>query len=196
MRLGLYGGSFNPIHIGHLLIAEFVKEEFFLDEIRFIPTDTPPHKRYDSILSADKRFHMIKLAVRGNPSFRVSDIEIKRGGISYTLDTLRQITGQLNKGDALFWFIGMDNLIDFPNWHQPEEILKLCKLIVFARKGFEVEDVEPHLREQVLFSEAPLIEISSSTIRERVKKGLSICYFVPEPVRKYIQKYRLYLDEQ
>ncbi|GBE27335.1 nicotinate-nucleotide adenylyltransferase [bacterium BMS3Bbin03] len=196
MRLGLYGGSFNPIHIGHLLIAEFVKEEFFLDEIRFIPTATPPHKRYDSILSADKRFHMIKLAVRGNPSFRVSDIEIKRGGISYTLDTLRQITGQLNKGDALFWFIGMDNLIDFPNWHQPEEILKLCKLIVFARKGFEVEDVEPHLREQVLFSEAPLIEISSSTIRERVKKGLSICYFVPEPVRKYIQKYRLYLDEQ
>ena len=196
MRLGLYGGSFNPIHIGHLLIAEFVKEEFFLDEIRFIPTATPPHKRYDSILSADKRFHMIKLAVRGNPSFRVSDIEIKRGGISYTLDTLRQITGQLNKGDALFWFIGMDNLIDFPNWHQPEEILKLCKLIVFARKGFEVEDVEPHLREQVLFSEAPLIEISSSTIRERVKKGLSICYFVPEPVRKYIQKYRLYLDKQ
>lgn len=196
MRLGLYGGSFSPIHIGHLLIAEFVKEEYFLDEIRFIPTATPPHKRYDSILSAEKRFQMIKLAVRGNPSFRVSDIEIKRGGISYTLDTLRQITGQLTKGDALFWFIGMDNLIDFPNWHRPEEILKLCRLIAFARKGFEVEDVEPHLREQVLFSEAPLIEISSSTIRERVKKGLSICYFVPEPVRKYIKKYRLYLDEQ
>ncbi|NOY78148.1 MAG: nicotinate-nucleotide adenylyltransferase [Calditrichaeota bacterium] len=192
MRIGLYGGSFNPIHTGHLLISEFVRDEFLLDEVWFIPSATPPHKPKDAVLPAEIRFQLVSLAIQNNPTFRVSDLEIQRGGISYTVDTLRQVRENHRSKDTLFWFIGMDNLVDFPNWHQPEKILELCQLVAVQRKGFSINQVEASLRKRVLFSRAPLIEISSSSIRERIKKGHSIRYFVPDSVREFIKTHHLY----
>jgi len=192
MRIGLYGGSFNPIHTGHLLIAEFVRDEFLLDEVWFIPSATPPHKQKDAVLPADIRYELVSLAIRDNPTFKVSDLEIQRGGISYTVDTLQQIVRKHKSKDSLFWFIGMDNLIDFPNWHQPEKILELCQLIAVQRNGYSMNQVESSLRKRVLFSRAPLIEISSSSIRERIKKQHSIRYFVPDSVRGFIKTHHLY----
>ena len=192
MRIGLYGGSFNPIHMGHLLIAEFVKDEFRLDEVWFIPSATPPHKKNNEVLPANIRYKIVSLAIRENPDFRVSDLEIKRGGISYTVDTLQEIVKAGNQKDELFWFVGMDNLIDFPNWRQPNKILELCKLIAVQRKGFSIDQVESSLRKQVLFSSAPLIEISSSSIRKRIEKNYSIRYFVPDDVREFIKTNHLY----
>ncbi len=195
MRIGLYGGSFNPIHTGHLLIAEFLKDEFCLDEVHFIPSATPPHKKGDKMLSADIRYKLVSLAIQGNPIFRVSDLEIRRGGISYTADTLRQIVEGHQPKDELFWFIGLDNLIDFPNWREPEKILELCRLVAVQRKGFSVDQVESSLRKHVLFSAAPLIEISSSSIRQRIKKRQSIRYFVPDSVREFIEIHHLYQSD-
>jgi len=195
MRIGLYGGSFNPIHTGHLLIAEFIKDEFLLDEIWFIPSATPPHKKQDKMLAADIRYELVSLAIRENPDFKVSDLEIRRGGVSYTADTLQQIVEQNHHEDELFWFVGMDNLIDFPNWYRPDKILELCGLIAVQRKGFSIDQVESSLRNRVLFSHAPLIEISSSSIRERINKGLSIRYFVPDSVREFIELHHLYLSK-
>ncbi len=192
MRLGLYGGSFNPIHVGHLLIGEFVREEWNLDEIWFIPSATPPHKRGQELATAELRVQMVRLAIRGNPRFRCSEIEIRRGGISYTRDTLRQIRDELGQSAELFWFIGMDNLVDFHKWRHPEEILSLCKLIVLQRPGFSAAGVDPDLLNQVIFSRAPLLDISSSLIRRRVQTGLSIRYFVPDSVRHFIYEKQLY----
>lgn len=191
----MYGGSFNPIHTGHLLIAEFIKDEFLLDEIWFIPSATPPHKKQDEMLAADIRYELVSLAIRENPNFKVSDLEIRRGGVSYTADTLQQIVEQNHPEDELFWFVGMDNLIDFPNWYRPDKILELCRLIAVRRKGFSIDQVESSLQNRVLFSRAPLIEISSSSIRERINKRLSIRYFVPDSVREFIELHHLYLSK-
>ncbi len=192
MRFGLYGGSFNPIHMGHLVIAEFVREELELDEVWFIPSATPPHKQGKAILDANLRVQMIELAIAGNPHFRCSRIEIERGGISYTRDTLHQVQEKMGKEAELFWFIGMDNLVEFHRWFQPKEILSLCTLVVLQRPGYSAGGVDPDLLKRVIFSRAPLIDISSSLIRERVQKGLSIRYFLPESVRLFIQENRLY----
>ncbi len=192
MRIGLYGGSFNPIHTGHLLIAEFLKDEFLLDEVWFIPSATPPHKKRDGMLPADIRYELVSLAIRENPNFKVSDLEIRRGGVSYTADTLQQIVEQGSPEDELFWVVGMDNLIDFPTWHRPDKILELSRLIAVQRKGFSLDQVESSLGKRVLFSSAPLIEISSSLIRERIGKRYSIRYFVTDPVREFIELHHLY----
>ncbi len=167
MRLGLYGGSFNPIHTGHLIIGEFVREELQLDEVRFIPSATPPHKQDMKLLDASLRVQMVELAIESNPHFRCSDVEIKRGGVSYTRDTLLQIREEVGEEGELFWFIGMDNLVNFHKWFHPEEILSLCTLIVLQRPGFSAGGVDPDLLNRVIFSRAPLIDISSSLIRQR-----------------------------
>lgn len=196
MRLGLYGGSFNPIHTGHLIIGEFVREELQLDEVRFIPSATPPHKQDMKLLDASLRVQMVELAIESNPHFRCSDVEIKRGGVSYTRDTLLQIREEVGEEGELFWFIGMDNLVNFHKWFHPEEILSLCTLIVLQRPGFSAGGVDPDLLNRVIFSRAPLIDISSSLIRQRIQKGLSVRYFLPEPVRTFILENRLYQNER
>jgi nicotinate-nucleotide adenylyltransferase len=188
-RLGIFGGTFDPPHLGHLIAAEKVRELCKLDQILFIPVFAPPHKSGRAILSAGHRAEMTRLATLGNDRFAVSDIEIKREGNSYTIDTLEQLA---NQETELSLIIGYDQLAMFKTWRRYQDILALSHVIVVARSGSETL-IDPDLLGRVLLIELPLIEIASTNIRERVREGRSIRYLVPEPVREYIAREELYM---
>lgn len=193
MTLGILGGTFNPPHIGHLIVAEAVRSELALDRILFIPAAIPPHKMNHDIAAPQHRVEMVRRAVEGNPYFAVSEMEVRRGGISFTVDTLRQL--QREQPDArLFLLIGMDNLPEFPTWRSPERILELATVVVMTRPGFAANDVPPDLKGRVRICPVPTIGIASSEIRARVKEGKSIRYLVADPVRDYIHHHNLYRD--
>jgi len=187
MKIGILGGSFNPPHIGHMILAEFVKEHLNLDRIIFIPCNIPPHKSKREIVPGKHRLRMLELALKGRKGYLVSDLELKRGGISYTVDTLKILKKKYSKG-KLFLIIGSDLYQDFSTWYKPEEIKKLVKLVVVVRTLLKKKG------KNIIFLKMPKIEISSSLIRERLKKGLSIRWFVPEEVRKYILRNKLYVN--
>ncbi len=193
MKVGILGGTFNPPHIGHLIVAEFVREEVGLDKIIFVPCASPPHKQNLDYLSqlaeSEHRFEMVKIAIKGNPFFEASDIEIKRGGISYTIDTVNQMLERFPNYD-FYLLIGADQFKDFHTWREPEEIVKKVQLIVFNRPGFVIPESKfsPFAR----FITIPNIEVSASEIRSRVKSGKSIKYLVPPEVEEYIYANGLY----
>ncbi len=191
MKIGIFGGSFNPPHYGHLLLGEFARDQYSLNKILFIPSFIPPHKQYQSLASSEHRLVMLQIAIEGNRFFQVSEIEIKRGQVSYTIDTVKQIEQQYPSAD-LFLIIGIDNLIDFYSWREPQELLDMVQLIVFNRPGYKFEDIPPTLKDAVQFVNAPLLGISSSEIRRRVQAGRSIKYTVPQLVEEYIKKHSLY----
>jgi nicotinate-nucleotide adenylyltransferase len=191
MTLGILGGTFNPPHTGHLIVAEAVRSELALDKILFIPVAIPPHKMNHDIAAPHHRVEMLRRAVEGNPYFEVSEMEVRRGGISFTVDTLRQL--QRERPDArLFLLIGMDNLPEFPTWRSPERILELATVVVMTRPGFAANDVPPDLKGRVRMCPVPTIGIASSDIRARVKEGKSIRYLVADSVRDYIHHHNLY----
>jgi len=196
--LGIFGGSFNPIHVGHLILAEYIREEFKLRKIIFIPTGNPPHKNVSDLEKACFRFDMVKIAVGNNPFFEVSDIEIKREGISYTSDTLKEIRGKY-PDEELFFICGSDSLVQLSSWHEPESIFRLAAIIAAGRAGIPDKELEGVIAEfknrynaRIYLSEAPHIGISSSEIRNRIKNGFSVRYMVPDAVAEYIAKNRLY----
>ncbi|HTY58160.1 MAG TPA: nicotinate-nucleotide adenylyltransferase [Bacteroidota bacterium] len=191
MKLGIFGGTFDPVHLGHLIVAEAVRERAGLDRIVFIPASTPPHKADAPVSSAAHRLAMLREAVRSNAFFQVSDIEIERGGISYTVDTLRQLK-EANAADDLYLLIGADNLREFQSWKEPEEILKQATLIVMNRPGFPAAPGGMTLPVNALQCEVPSIDISATEIRRRVQQGLTISYLVPSAVSRYIERTRLY----
>lgn len=199
MRIGIFGGTFDPIHTGHLIIAEQCREQANLDEIWFIPTARPPHKSRD-LTPFDKRVDMIQLAIAGHPQFRLSDIEKERPGPSYTADTLSALHDQRPEVD---WhlLLGSDCLPDLPGWHEPLRVVSQAKLVVVARPGWPVWQAE-QLRNALRLDESqplhlqivpvPLIEIASRDLRRRVSEGRSIRYFVPAAVGAYIADKGLY----
>ncbi len=193
MKIGIFGGTFNPPHIGHLIVAEYIREEAKLDKVIFIPCSTPPHKQdknyLSRIASPEHRFEMVKIAIKGNPYFEVSDIEIKRGGISYTIDTINQLIEKF-KNDEFYLLIGADQFKEFHTWRSPYEIVKKVKLIVFNRPNYIIPDTE--FSKFAEFITVPNIEISASSIRKRIKDGKSIKYLVPDEVEKYIYANGLY----
>jgi nicotinate-nucleotide adenylyltransferase len=192
VKIGLYGGTFDPIHNAHLLIAQYIKDELGLNRIIFIPSSVPPHKK--NISPSHLRFRMVEAAISDNPDFECSGIEIDREGKSFSFDTLSTIKDmyQLNK-EQLFWIIGSDNLIDFHNWYKPEKIISICTVVVYPRKKNESEFEQNIFLPRVLYlKNAPLLEISSSELRSRVKIGRSIKYFVPPVVEKIISSEKLY----
>ena len=193
MKLGLYGGTFDPIHIAHLIIAEIACDTFGLDELLFMPCATPPHKNHLFLSDAQHRLEMIKLSIAGNSKFTLSDLEIKRGGTSFTIDTLK-ILKERHKSDRadLFLIIGADNFLDFQKWKEPGHILELCQLIVVGRPSFKLDNPDLKPENKTLFMPAPLMEISSSEIRERVKNNKTIQYMVSPKVGEYIKKHKLY----
>jgi len=193
MKLGIFGGTFNPPHIGHLIVAEHVCDALRLDNIVFVPAATPPHKALDGIVAAAHRVEMLRRAIQGNPNFDISDIEIARGGVSFTVDTLQQLRDE-HPSDEFFLLIGMDNLPEFPTWRSPERILELATVVVMTRPGFAANDVPPDLKGRVRICPVPTIGIASSEIRARVKEGKSIRYLVADPVRDYIHHHNLYRD--
>ena len=189
-RIGIFGGSFDPPHIGHLIIAQLAREQLSLDEVLFVPAFVPPHKPGGYASTAADRLNMIRLAVRGNPLFHASDVEIRRKGISYTVDTITAFKRRY-RGGKLFLIIGGDSLKQFWSWRSPDKILTNASLAVYARSGYELP-AKGHAGVRVHRLAGPLLQISSTDIRKRMASGKSLRYFVPEAVRSYIRSHRLY----
>ncbi|MCK4307415.1 nicotinate-nucleotide adenylyltransferase [candidate division WOR-3 bacterium] len=181
-KIGVFGGAFDPLHIGHLIIAERARKDFKLQKIIFIPTNIPPHKP-PPLASALDRLELVKTAVQDKPYFKVSDMEIKRGGVSYWVDTLRELKKGYPK-DEIFTLIGMDEALDFMNWKEPNEILKLSRFIIITRPS-SMGVYPPPLNKNANFISLNL-DISSTEIRARIKRGKSIKHLVPERVEAYI----------
>jgi len=186
VTIGLFGGTFDPVHVGHLIIADAIRIAASLDTVIFIPSARPPHKGDTTLFSAQERFAMLKLAVQGNTSFHASDIEMKREGLSYTIDTIRELK-RLHPDTTEFTFIvGVDNLREMQMWKNPREILDECRVIAAKRICDTDRPVSPWIRDKVETIDVPLIEVSSSLIRQRIRSGRSIRYLVPELVRQEI----------
>ena len=191
MNLGILGGTFNPPHNGHLIVAEHVREELGLEKILFVPSEISPHKRHVEMVSSKNRLEMVRLAIAGNVAFDISDAEIERGGVSYTVETLQALKAT-HARDILHLLIGMDNLAEFYSWKDPQRILELANFVVMTRPDFTMLDVDPSIREKVRICAVPEIGISSREIRGRVKEGMSIRYLVPDTVGEYIHRHKLY----
>lgn len=185
MRLGIFGGTFNPIHLGHLLLAETAREALALDRVVFIPAHQPPHKRAEQLLPGQARLTMVQLALQHHPNFVASDVELQRSGPSYSIDTVRILHEQLPQA-KLFLLVGEDMLA--VRWAQWSEVKRLCTVAVAHRPGSKKARREAGLK----WLSMPLLEISSSDIRARVKAGRSIRYLVPHAVERYIAEHRLY----
>lgn len=197
MKIGLFGGTFDPIHLAHLLLAEAAREAANLDEVWFIPAFSPPQKQGQQISPPRDRLEMVKLAIAGHVQFRFSKLEIDRKGTSYTVDTLRAVAQQ-HADDELFLLIGGDSLVDLPTWREPAEILRLATVIAVNR-GKTSLDVEPVLaalgeefRSRILLCSMPGIELSASELRERVRSGRTIRYQTPRSVELYVTQNQLY----
>jgi nicotinate-nucleotide adenylyltransferase len=187
MKIGILGGTFNPIHLGHLILAEEVHEKLKLDRVIFVPVYLAPHKDNTDIITASDRYKMIKLAIKPNKNFKVSNIEIKRNGKSYTIDTLREFKN-IYPDDELYFIIGSDLLKYLEEWKDLNEIIKMVKFIVATRPGYALEKIPPYI------STIPIraVDISGFEIRQAIREKRSFRYLVPDLVFKYINKKRLY----
>ena len=191
MRICLFGGTFYPPHIGHLLIAQTVCEAEDFHKILFIPAFTSPHKK--SITPVEHRIEMVKTAIIDNPKFEYSDVDILRGGVSYTIDSIMDVKRKMNLENAdLYYLIGSDSLIDLKNWKESKKILDECNVIVAIRPGFRPSDIPPWILQKVHFSNIPRFELSSSKIRSRWIEDLTIRYMVTLPIWEYINQNKLY----
>ena len=200
MRLGLYGGSFDPVHYGHLLLAECCRETLKLDEVWLIPAAVPPHKQTQQRAAGKHRLQMIELALAGHEQIRASPLEIDRGGVSYTVDTLAQVH-MLQPQATLFLLMGADSLRDLPTWREPERICALSLPAVVRRGGAAEPDfsvlsplvsVDRLAEIRAAQVEMPLIELSSTDLRERAATGQSLRFRTPRAVEKYIETHGLY----
>jgi nicotinate-nucleotide adenylyltransferase len=187
-RIGILGGTFNPIHIGHLAIAEMARETFKLKKVIFTPCYFPPHKNVRNFTPAHVRQHMVELAIQRNPQFEISDIEIKRGGKSFTVDTLEYFKRILPQGTKIYFIIGEDSFPFLKTWKNIDRILKLCTFIVVNRPGCQPFKSPIHHYAMTM----PGLEISSKCLRQRVAQGKSIKYLVPDNVFQYINQRKLY----
>lgn len=196
MRVGILGGTFDPIHYAHLFVAEEARQRFELEQVVFIPCGTPPHKKSYAVSPAEHRFAMTLLATASNPCFRASRIEIERGGVSYTVDTLEQWLS-LYPHHELYLILGADSLAYITSWKQPERICQMAHLIAASRPGFDLSvlHLPDALCRRVYVMEMPLLDISATDIRNRVRRGASIRYLTPDSVVQYILKHQLYRNE-
>ncbi|WP_136479226.1 nicotinate-nucleotide adenylyltransferase [Acetivibrio thermocellus] len=199
-RIGILGGTFDPIHNGHLIMAEIIRGAFELDKVLFIPSGNPPHKKNQTVTDAEHRYNMVCEALKGNPYFEKSRIEVDREGYTYTIDTLAILNEQYKGIADLYYIIGADVLYDLLTWKDCEKVFGICKFIAALRPGTgkegfreRIKYLEDRFSASILEAEIPLIEISSTMIRNRVKEGKSIKYLVPETVENYIKKEGLYL---
>ena len=191
MTFGLFGGTFNPPHMGHLIVIDSVQDQMHFDKVLFIPSANPPHKPDPLLASAASRLEMTGLAVKGNDSFAVSDIEAQRTGKSYTVDTVRSLSERY-PGVNFSFIIGADNFLELETWKSPEDIFAKAGLVVMTRPGYDTGTSTTRYSKLARFVHVPPIGISSTEIRRRVKHGRSIRYLVPEPVESYIQAHGLY----
>lgn len=190
------GGSFNPPHVGHSILAENVREQLFLDRMVFVPSGRHALKSGDTLVSPEHRLNMARLAFGNDANFEVSDIEIEKsesGETNYTVDTLMSLYDRYkNDFIKLYLIIGIDNLIEFPKWKNPDKLFALSEVIVMNRPGFLVQDVDVEYSRKARYLSVPMLDISSTNIRGRIKSGMSIRYLVDEKVEKYIYENGLY----
>lgn len=196
-KIGIIGGTFDPIHIGHLIIAQSAFEELGLEKIIFMPSGNPPHKNKKNITDAIRRLEMVKLAIDNNKNFVYSDFEIKREGLIYTSDTLRLIKEQHNNYE-LYFIVGADSLFDIEKWHEPDKIFRLCKLVVADRDDSNETIIKKKdflcqkYNAEIFYIKSPLVNVSSSYIRNCILNSKSIKYLVTDEVENYIRNNKLY----
>ncbi|MBI4338156.1 MAG: nicotinate-nucleotide adenylyltransferase [Chloroflexi bacterium] len=198
MKLGVLGGTFDPVHLGHLIIAEEARVRLGLEQVLFIPTGQPWMKAGQAISPAAHRLEMAQRAVQDNPNFACSSMEVDRPGPTYTVDTLEALRRQYGEAVELYFVLGVDSLASFHRWRQPGRVLELCTLVAMGRPGHEeadmsaLEAVVSWASRRIVFLQAPLIGISGTEVRQRVAQGLSIRYWVPPLVEEYIYQQGLY----
>ena len=196
-KYGIFGGSFNPIRYGHLMICEYIKEEMGLDKVIFIPTGNPPHKEIG--VSAKDRYEMVRLAISPNPDFEISDIETTRVNLSYTVDTIRELK-KIYKEEKLYFLIGLDSLFQLKTWKKIGDLSQEIEFVVALRPGYidkeEINNEIDFLREnfgtKINLIKTPLYEISSADLRDRIHEGKSLRYLIPKKVLDYIEESGFY----
>ncbi len=198
-RLGIFGGTFDPIHHGHLVAAEEARQQLALDRVLFVPAGLPPHKPPGPISPAAHRVRMVELAIIGKPCFAVSRVDVDRPGPCYTVDTLELLRAEWGEGPRFFFIEGNDSFSDIASWYQPQRLIELCELVVVVRPGSEIDLGElerqlPGLTGRIHWVKMPLLEVSSSDLRARVRAGRSISYLVPREVEAYIRQHELYRE--
>lgn len=192
MKVGIFGGTFDPIHFGHLLLAEQAREAASLHEIWFIPAGEPPHKQGKPLTPAEERKKMVELAVEGHPQFKVNPIELMRSGPSYTVDTIMELKKQ-NPHVEFFLLVGADMVKNLPKWYKIKEIIQNVQVIGLGRPGFDHDALPEYIEERLMWiPDAVETNISSSIIRERLMLNRSVRYLVPDSVYKYIKEQGLY----
>jgi len=198
-KIGILGGTFNPVHSGHLIVAEAVREEFRLDRVLFIPAGTPPHKSKNEVADAYHRYNMVKCAVGSNPYFEASRLEIERLGYTYSIDTLTSLKALYPEKTDFFFIIGADVVPELVTWKDYGKVFQMCSFIAILRPGNDREAFKHNIDEltgiyqaNIITAEAPLVDISSTGIRERVMDGRTIKYLVPDCIEKYILDNGLY----
>ncbi len=197
----LVGGSFNPVHNGHLIVSRYVAEQLGLKRVTLVPAASPPHKPHTDLAAAIHRLEMCRLVAAEDGQFAVSDYEVGRPGPNYTIETIEHFRGQVAPGTPVYWLIGMDSTHDLESWHRATELVDLCTIVSVARPGFappsrtslarcfsaaQVDKLLAHV------IEGPHIGISGSDIRARIRAGRSIRYLIPDSVRNYIERHGLY----
>lgn len=199
LKIGIMGGSFDPIHNGHLVLAEQIRTQFELDKIYFIPAGNPPHKIGVDMTCKEDRYNMTKLAIETNQFFELSDIEIKKDITTYTIETIKELRNTINKDDQLFFITGADAILLIDTWKSYTELFKLVTFIGATRPGISPEELQEKIRDiverydaDIRLTTVPALAISSTDIRNRVKSGQSIKYLLPETVEKYIYDKCLY----
>jgi len=216
-RVGVFGGTFDPPHLGHLLLAETIREQFELDEVLFVPSNEPPHKDRDDLTAATHRYAMVVAATLHNPGFTPAAVEVNRPGKSYSIDTLRALSADYGPDVELYFVAGLDSMLQFDSWHEPEALLDCCHVVVVSRPGSSFEKLKDVLPERcrerivdasgcqevggerdglrIYLSDAVYLELSSTELRQRVRDGLSIRYRVTPEVERYITSHELYLEQ-
>ncbi|MCH8297001.1 MAG: nicotinate-nucleotide adenylyltransferase [Chloroflexi bacterium] len=199
MNIGILGGTFDPVHLGHLSIANAAMDQAALERVLFIPAGQPRLKQAEPVASADHRIEMVRRAIEGNPRFQVCDAEVRRPGPTYSVDTLVELSAKLGPGTDLFFILGMDVLDQFDQWKDPERVLALCRLLVLDRPGERDFDWPgfynrvPKAKDRLQIVTAPLVDVSATESRRRVAVGEPLDGQVPDAVAEYIREQGLYL---
>ncbi|MCK4715640.1 MAG: nicotinate (nicotinamide) nucleotide adenylyltransferase [Candidatus Marinimicrobia bacterium] len=193
MSICLYGGTFDPPHLGHLAIAEYIRDDLNIETVLFIPAYIAPHKIKYSVSSVEDRLKMLQLAISDHSGLQISKVEIQRKGVSYSIDTIRQIKEEMDiRSKDLYFLIGSDSLLEFYTWRDPDKILEESRVLVAGRPGFDIRKVSEEFRNKIQMVSTPLIDISATMIRQRMRDGKSIRSLVPELVEDYILRKGLY----
>jgi nicotinate-nucleotide adenylyltransferase len=197
VRIGILGGTFDPVHLAHLAIAEQALQQLDLDRVLFVPAWIAPHKRetraeHPAEERMKHRLAMLELALDGNPAFEVCDTELARKGTSYTVDTIEELHEQFGSHTELFLLIGADNYVIFRSWREPDRIMQHCRVAVYSRPGCTIDHISPPF----ISLAGPQFDLASTWLREQISAGKSVRYLVPEPVRHYIESHRLYTEDE